>query len=185
MKAAVIIVLLLLAAGGVAYCLLVPKNTFIIVPRRDGGSVVLSRWKIEFEGPPDHHAVGAFDRIESYVSRLLAEPKKNQWVMIFTPAGDRGFALHGNQEAVEAHLTVEWRQEPQREAAIRAFFESRDISPTEDYLAGNGGVPDATRLLAYPLTGSPSEVTATTKRILEELCGVSATEALNIRYSER
>lgn len=179
------IILVLLGASAVAYCLLVPKSTFIIFPRGDGGSVVLSRWRIEFEAPPDHDTVGAFDHIESYVSRLMAEPRKSRWVMIFTPAGDRGFALRGSQEVIEAHLTVEWRQQPKREAAIRAFFDARHIPPIEDYLAGNGGVPDATRLFAYPLTGSPSEVTAITRRILEELCGVSSTEPLNIRYSER
>jgi hypothetical protein len=185
LKLVVIIALLLLAAAIVAYCLFVPKNTFIFFPRAGGGSVVLSRWRIEFEKPPDHYAAGAFDHIDSYVSRLMAEPQKGHWVMMFTPAGDRAFALHGSRDVIEAHLTVEWRQEPQREAAIRAFFEARGIGPTEDYLAGNGGVPDATRLLAYPLTGSPSEVTATTKRILQELCSISSTEPLNIRYSER
>src|SRR5260221_2655246 len=181
----VAIIFVLLAASAVAYGLLVARNTFIIFPQRDGGSVVLSRWRIEFEGPPDHYAVGAFDHIESYVSRLMVEPRKRRYVMIFTPAGDRGFALHGSQEAIEAHLTVEWRQQAKREAAIRAFFETRGISPTEDYLSGNGGVPDATRLLAYPLAGSSPEVTEITERILEELCSVSSTEPLNIRYSER
>jgi hypothetical protein len=180
-----VVILVLLAAGGVAYCLLVPRDTFLIFPRRNGGSVVLSRWRIEFEPPPDHHVVGAFDQIDSYVSRLMAEPRKSRWVMIFTPSGDRGFALHGSREAVEAHLTVEWREQPEREAAIRAFFKTRHIPAIEDYLAGNGAVPDATRLLAYPLSGTPPEVAAMTRRILEELCGVSSTEPLNVRYSER
>jgi hypothetical protein len=179
------VILLLLAACGVAYYFLVPRDMFIIFHRRDGGTVAFSRWRIEFEGPPDRYATGAFDRIESYVSRLMAEPRKSRSVSIFTPAGGRGFALHASDGATEAHLTVEWRQDPKREAAIRAFFESREISATEDYLAGNGGVPDATRLLAYPLAGSPSEVATATKRILEELCGVSSAEPLNIRYSER
>jgi hypothetical protein len=179
------VVLLLLAAAVVTYAVLIPRNRFIFFPRGDGGSVILSRWRIEFEGPPDRYAAGAFDHVESYVSRLMAAPRGNHWVMIFTPAGDRGFALSGNQHAVEAHLTVEWRQQPEREEAIRAFFESRGIPATEDYLAGNGNVPDATRLLAYPLTGSPSDVAAIAKRILTELCGVSSTEPLNIRYSTR
>jgi hypothetical protein len=38
----------------------------------------------------------------------------------------------------------------------------------QDYLAGNGGVPDATRLLAYRISGGSVEVTALTKRILGE-----------------
>jgi hypothetical protein len=111
-------ILLFLAACGVAYYLLVPRNTFIIFHRPDGGTVAFSRWRIEFEGPPDRYAVGAFDHIESYVSRLMAKPRKSQWVSMFTPAGDRGFALHGSDGTIEAHLTVEWRHEPQREAAI-------------------------------------------------------------------
>jgi hypothetical protein len=54
-----------------------------------------------------------------------------------------------------------------------------------DYLAGNGGVPDATRILEYPLSGSTVEVTALTKRILQELCSVSPTEALDIKYTAK
>ena len=80
---------------------------------------------------------------------------------------------------------AEWRQESQREAAIRAFFSSLGIAPSQDYLAGNGGVPDATRILDYPIKGSTAEVTALTKRILQELCGVSATEALDISYGDK
>jgi hypothetical protein len=179
------VILVLLAACGVAYCFLVPAHTFIIFRRPDGGTVALSRWSIEFEGPPDRYAAGAFDHIESYVSRLMAQPPKSRWVSMFTPSGDRGFALRAFDGTIEAHLTVEWRQEPEREAAIRTFFGSRQISATEDYLAGNGGVADATRLLAYPLKGNSAEVTALTKGILQELCGISASEALNIKYTEK
>jgi hypothetical protein len=179
------VVILLLAGFGVAYYCFVPPHTFIIFHRPDGSTVSFSRWKIEFEGPPDRYATGAFNQLESYVSRLMAHSSKRRWVSIFTPAGDRGFALSANDGTIEAHLSVEWREEPQREAAIRAFFGSRGLSPTEDYLAGNGDVPDASRLLAYPLAGSASEVAALAQRILEDLCGVSSTEPLNIRYSER
>jgi hypothetical protein len=80
---------------------------------------------------------------------------------------------------------VAWRQEPEREAAIRAFFGALNIQPTVDYLAGNRGVPDATRMLAFPLTGNPSQVTDLAKRILQELCGVSSSEPLDIHYPER
>ena len=86
---------------------------------------------------------------------------------------------------IEATLSCEWHQEPEREASIREFFGSLGIAPMDDYLAGNGNVPDATRLLSYPITGSSAEVAALAKRILVELCAVSASEALNIRYSEK
>jgi hypothetical protein len=158
---------------------------FMIFKRPNGGTVAVSRTGIQLEGPPNRYTVGAFEHIESYVSRLIASSSKSRWVSLFTPAGDRGFALHASDAGVEAHISVEWRDEPQREAAIRGFFDSRGISPTEDYLAGNGDVPDATRLLAYPLAGGSSDVAALTKRILQELCGVSPAEPLNIGYTER
>ncbi len=78
---------------------------------------------------------------------------------------------------MEAGLTVEGRLEGKRKAEICAFFGSLSIAPSRDCLAGNGGVPDATQILHYPISGSTANVTALTKRILQELCGVSPTEA--------
>jgi len=86
---------------------------------------------------------------------------------------------------VHANLFVDWRKDPPREAAIRAFFSSLAIAPSRDYLAGNGGVPDATRILEYHITGTPSEVTTLTKRILQELCSISPAEALDISYRDK
>jgi hypothetical protein len=68
--------------------------------------------------------------------------------------------------------------------ALTRYVQS-DRPPSHDYLAGNGGVPDATRILDYPIGGSTAEVTALTKRILQELCGVSPTEALDIKYEDK
>jgi len=36
-----------------------------------------------------------------------------------------------------------------------------------------------------PIPGSAAEVTALTKRILQELCGVSPAEALDINYGDK
>ena len=96
-----------------------------------------------------------------------------------------GFGFSVRDGVVEADLTVEWRREARREASIRAFFSSLGIAPSHDYLAGNGGVGDATRILDYRTTASTAEITALTKRILQELCGVSPTEALNISYRDK
>lgn len=138
---------------------------------------------------PDARAVGipptALPMLRPYVSKLLVPSSKSRWVSIFTPAGDRDLALHSNGMDVDLHLTVEWRAEPKREAAIRSFFAEQDIRASEDYLAANGGVPGATRLLAYPIAGGAAEVTALTKRALQELCGISPSEPLDIGFSER
>src|SRR5260370_13937558 len=139
--------ILVVVAGAVAYLLLVPANTFIIFRRRGGGTVSFSRTEIEFQGPSDHYTADAFDHIESYVSRLMAPSRKKRFVNIFTPAGDRGFGLYAGDGKIEAQLTVEWRREPQREAAIRAFFGSRGIAPAEDFLSGTGADPETTAVL--------------------------------------
>jgi len=183
------IVLLSLVAvivAAVAVCfLLFPSNMYISFPKPGGGEVTFSRAGISFESAPDHFPSNGFDHIEPYVSRLLVPYNRFKFLSMFTPDGTRGFGLDAKDGVVHAHLTVEWRQEPKRETAIRAFFNSLAIAPSRDYLADNGGVAGATRVLEFPITGNTAEVTALTKRILEELCGVSPTEALDIRYTDK
>ena len=148
-------------------------------------TVTFSRTGVALGPAPAHHATNGFDHLEPYVSRLLVPTNRRKFLSVFTPDGHRGFGLHAKDGVVEAGLTVERRQEPEREAAIGSFFTSIGITPSRDYLASNGGVPDATRILHYPIQGSAAEVTALTKRILQELCGVSPSEALAISYSEK
>lgn len=185
MRTAVLIALGIAVAAAAAYFLLFPHNLLIITRRSGGSTVTLSRTGVSFEPAPDHFATNGFDHIEPYVSRLLVPTNRFRSLHIFTPDGNRGFGLTARGALVEASLTLEWRREVQREAAIRSFFGSLGIAPSQDYLAGNGGVPDATRLLQYPVKGGAAEVTALTKRILQELCSVSPKEALNIGYGEK
>jgi hypothetical protein len=172
-------------AAVVAYLLFFPPNVFISFSRPSGGTVTFSRTGVSLEAPPDHYATNGFDHIEPYVSRLLVRTNRFKFLQMFTPDGTRGFGFDAKDGVVNAGLTVEWRRESQREAAIRLFFRSLGIAPAQDYLAANGGVPNATRFLEYPIKGSAAEVTALTKRILQELCGVSATKALDISYGDK
>ena len=180
-----LIILIVVVVGLITFYLLVPANTFIIFRRRGGGSISFSRKGIELDEPPDRYSGDAFDHLEHYVSRLMTPSQEKQFLGIFTPDEERGFGLYSYNGNVEAQLSVEWQQNPGREAAIRAFFEALGSRPTMDYLAGSGGVPDAKRMLAFPLVGSPSEVAVVTKRILQELCGVSPTEPLDFHYARR
>ena len=171
-------------AGIAAYFVFFPADTFITVTRSDGGSVTFSRGGLELESAPDYFTTNGFEQIQSYVSRLTAVTNGYQFLHIFTPDRMRGFGLSSEEGVVKAGLTVEWRDEAEREKAIRSFFGALGIAPSEDYLAGNGGVPDATRILEYPLTGSATEITALTKRILEDLCGISKNEPLTIKFGD-
>jgi hypothetical protein len=174
-----------LLAAGAAFLLLLPEDHFYIFRRSNGGWVTISRRGIRVDPAPIRYTSEAFEQVEAYVVRLMASDRRKRYLDFFTPAGDRGFGLWVTDGPIEAHFTVEWRQEPEREKAIRGVFASLSIDPSEDYLAGNGGVPDATRLLAYPLSGDAKDVAALAKRILQELCYVSPTEPLDIGYREQ
>jgi hypothetical protein len=137
-----------------------------------------------FESAPDHYVANGFDYLEPYIAKLLVASSGCKFLHIFTPDGERGFGFAARDGVVEAFLTVEWRQEGEREKAIRKFFGSFEITPLRDYLAGNGGVPDATRVLEYRISGSTAQITSLTKRILRELCGIAPSEALEIKYGQ-
>ena len=185
MKIALLILAGLAVVGLVIYFLAFPPNTFITLSRPGGGSITFSRTSISFDAAPDHYPTNGFDHIEPYVARFLVPSHKFKSLGISTPDGKRALSLRARDGKAEVFLSVEWRQEPEREAAIRSFFKSIGIAPSMDYLAANGGVQGSTRCLEYPIKGSASEVTALTQRILRELCGVTPTEALDIDYKDK
>jgi len=185
MKIALLMFAALVIAAVVAYFLLFPRNTHISISRSSGGTVTFSRTGVSVEAALDHFATNGFDHIGPYVSRLLVPTNHFKFLHMFTPDGNRGFGLDAKDGVVHASLMVEWRQESQREIAVREFFASLGIAPSRDYLAGNGGVADATRILEYPVSGSTAEVTALTKRIMQELCSVLPTEAVDIKFTDK
>ncbi len=186
MKIALLVILCLIVLALVAYFIFFPRNTFISLQKPTGATITFSRTSVSVEPPPDYYAANGFDHIEPYISRLLVPSKKLKFLSIFSPDRHRGFSLHAAGGKFEAALNlVDWRRESVKETAIRSFFKSLDIIPSQDYLAGNGNVPDAARILSYPIQGNVTEVTVLTKRILQELCDVSPTEALNINYSDK
>jgi hypothetical protein len=182
MRAALLILGAVIVLGVVVYWIFFPRDSFFIFRRHGGGTVTFSRTRVSFESAPDHYASNGFDHLEPYISKLLVPTNGYKSLHIFTPDGKRGLGFAARDGFVEAFLTIEWRQETQREAAIRQFFASLGMTPLRDYLAGNGGVPDATRVLEYHISGSTTEATVLTKCILQELCGIAPTEALDIKY---
>ena len=171
-------------AGVVLWYALFPSDQIFIVQVPGGGTLALARSGVSYNAAPDHHPTNGVSHIGPYVARLLLPSKPFKFLSLFTTDGQRGCALCAKGGAVSVSFTVPWKTEPQREAAIRAFFRARGIVPGEDYLAGNGGDPAATRLLEYPLYGDAAELTTLTQSMLRELCGVSPTEALDIDYRD-
>jgi hypothetical protein len=132
--------------------------------------------------PPrgDYYPENAFDHIKSYIARLIAPTDKYKSLFFFTLDRMRGCALLTRGKIIEVAFILKALDENPREANIRSFFAAREIRPSRDYLANNGG----TRILDYPLTGTLDELTATVKTILQELCDVSPKEPLSINYKE-
>jgi hypothetical protein len=184
MRAALLILGAIIVLGVVAYWIFFPRNSHFIFSRRGGGTITFSRTGVSFESAPDRYSTNGFDHLEPYISKLLVVTNGYKFLHIFTLDGKRGFGFGARDGVVEAFLTVEWRQEAEREQSIRKFFGSLEIAPSRDYLAGNGGVPDATRVLEYRISGSTAQIAALTRRILQELCGIAPSEGLEIKYRQ-
>lgn len=156
---------------------------YYFISKGKDGAVTISG--PEIPPKPDRYNTNGFDSIGPYVSRFLAPSQQFKSLMMFTPGGKRGFMFIARDGRVEAHVMLQRWKGAEKEAIARKFFSSLGIAPSKDYLAGNGGVPDMTRILSYPIQGSAPDVTLLAKRILEELCSISPTEALNITYQEK
>ena len=127
-------------------------------------------------------SVGTFGEIEPYVARLLSPDKCRKALAFFASTRDRGFVFQNYVGELEVTFDVEWREQADLEAAIRSFFAARGIQVWRDYLAGNGDVPDATRVLAYLLKIDVAEVAALSERVLTDLCGVSPSDSIIVQY---
>jgi hypothetical protein len=106
----------------------------------------------------DSFTTDGFTHIEGYVTRLL--------------------------QSSASFTSVDWRQQPEREHAIRQFFADRSLAAFQDYLAGNGDVADATRCLGYFLPADAQFITTLTKDLLRQIYGLREQDALDFTYEE-
>ena len=171
--------------AGVVWFLRFPANMLIIVSRPGGSSMTVSRTGVSFDPAPIHYPSNGLSYVAPYIARLLAPTNTFKSLGISTPDGKHALGLHAQAGKAEVFMSADGLQEPKREAAIRSFFKSLGVDPVMDYLADNGGVQGSTRCLEYPLSGMTNDVTALTERMLQELCGVSPTNALDFDYNEK
>ncbi len=133
---------------------------------------------------PDSIAPNGMSHVDDYIDRLLSSKARSTSLLIFTPDGQRGLGLSHQDGDVIFGFTVEWREEPEQEQAIRKLFKELEIAPSEDYLAGNGNVDDATRVLDYAVPGDSVVISKLCKRVLRHICGIRDEEALDFTYEE-
>ena len=159
-----------------------PRATKMWVVTVDNGKEKDGHWVDIPE--PDSFASDGFAQIESYVSRLLRSCARFTSVIIATPDQQIAVSLWQRGGVPEFTLSVEWRSEAERERAVRQFFSERGLSTSHDYLAGNGGVPDATRCLGYFLPPDVQFITALTKDVLRQIYQLREQDALDFSYEE-
>ena len=179
----------LIAITGIAiaivnYRLRIPRDSHLIMYSSNGASMTLSHDSISFSAAPHHYTTNGLSHVAEYLPRLLSQSTRSRSLDIYSSDGNRGFSLTMNNATLEAMLSVEWRENPAQEKAIRAFFDSLGAAPTQDYLADNGGVTKATRCFTYPIKGDIDEIMSISHHILTNLCTISPNEGLNIRYQE-
>jgi hypothetical protein len=134
---------------------------------------------------PDEFRSNGFAQIEKYVSRLLQSSASFASIIIATPDQQTAVLLWKRAAIAEFSVSVEWRSEPERERALRQFFADRKLASSHDYLAGNGGVADATRCLGYFLPSDVQFITTLTKDLLQHIYKLREQDAVNFTYDEK
>jgi hypothetical protein len=133
---------------------------------------------------PDHFKSNGFEHIESYVARLLQSSAPFTSVIIATPDQQIAVSLWQRHGAPQFSVSVDWRSEPARERAIREFFSARGLAASQDYLGGNGGVPDAIRGLGYFLPTDIQFISILTKDVLRQIYELGEQSALDFTYQD-
>ena len=155
---------------------------YVSVIDEGGNRIGRGRWRRI--PAPDAIASNGISHVDDYIDRLLSSKARSTSLSIFTPDGQRGLGLSRRDGEVIFGFTVEWREEPEQEQAIRKLFKELNIAPSEDYLAGNGNVDDATRVLDYPVPEDSEAISKLCKRVLRHICGIRDEEALDFSSEE-
>jgi hypothetical protein len=158
------------------------KTMRVVTVDENGKQLGDGRW-VDIPKPDSFRSDG-LAQIEGYVSRVLRSSARFTSLIVTTPDHQMAISLRQRDGIPELGLTVEWRSEPERERAIRQFFAERGLSAARDYLGGNGGVPDAIRLLDYCLPPDLHFITAVTKDVLRQIYRVREQDALDLTYQE-
>jgi hypothetical protein len=134
--------------------------------------------------PPDIFKTEGISKLDGYVSKLLSSTAHHAGIIIATLNGKCAIGL-SKREQVDISLGIDWRSEQEKEVQIREFFRQLHISPTHDYLAGNGNVPNATRSLRYPLGDEPKFIIEVCSNVLIQVYNLSETDGLQYSFTER
>jgi hypothetical protein len=157
-----------------------PKHMYVTSVDRDGDEVEEGTW-VEIP-EPEHFAANGFREIPAYLSRVLESTSSVAALIISTTDRSRAFLVIRRDGQPALSFCVNWRTEPEMERALRDTFERLGTAPIEDYLAGNGSVVDATRVLTYPVSRDFTVLAALCEDILQGIFGIPPTAGLGFLY---
>ena len=134
--------------------------------------------------PAATRCLRGFSAIEQFVERVLSSKADSSWVIISTWSGNTSISIAKHNGTVSLGMTVDARSRA-REKSLRAFFAGQGIAPSRDYLAKNGGVPDATRVFDFPMPIERSLIAGLAVDLLRAVYRLKDTTTLDILFEER
>lgn len=160
-------------------------HSFITFNLFDNSGLTFSKSGVSFNKAPDSYEDGGFDQLPRYILDLIKPSKNYKRLIISTQKGDKTFSLGSKEGLVNVSFSLTKSDvNMQKLSKIRNYFTTLNIKPLKDYLAKNGGVKDAIRVLTYPIQGNEKEVTKRVEEMLLELVGISDKDAVEIYYKE-
>lgn len=123
-------------------------------------------------------------RLDEYVSRLYRSGAAFTSLIISRQDRRAGISAFRRGGKAALSVTVNWRQNPQQEQAVRQFFDSRGLTPDQDYLSGNGGFQDDLRIFLYPGGEGVEDTADLCRSFLRGVHGVTQTEGLMYLFQE-
>lgn len=134
--------------------------------------------------PAQRFSSNGMAHIQDFVQRVLSSDADSAWITIGTPSGRTAIGIAKQRGRPLVGVTIKSKARA-REAAVRAFFARRGICASSDYLAGSGGVPNAVRVLDYPLPSNASKISKMAADLLKAVYRLNARSPLDIRFTER
>lgn len=135
--------------------------------------------------PPDRYASDGLSHLETYIKRLVAFEGFLSSILIFALDGHRGFSIYKTDGVVTIGLSFDTTSDGVKERKAREFFAAKGCAVQKEYTAGSGSISDAIRILDWVVPNDELSLTSLATEVGMELCGVSSSEGLEFRYSEK
>jgi hypothetical protein len=182
----VLVIALILAAlvgGGIILAVIGMKPKFVIVSSVDGKGNLIAVPELHLLPPPTVVSSRGLSQLSAQLARLSNSSSASPALMISSLDEQRGLNVSKRNGQFVLSFVFDVRSPTRREKAVRRLFEKLGSAPIEDYLASNGGVPNATRILTYPMPSQPPLLDLCL-RLLREVYGVSDEEGLTYSLHE-